>query len=127
MKVPATSMLPTSSKGPVLGSVAQPANYEAQRNHRPVRCGAVSPAGRATARIRRGPELEVPRRWLMSATLRRARAMSSRRPATGPIQAAGVPPPCEPGTSAHRRSLDPAATLRSGPRTQAEGLIGWSA
>ena len=35
--------------GPALGSVAQPANYEAQRGHRPGRGGAITPVGRASS------------------------------------------------------------------------------
>jgi len=112
----------TGLDGPVLGSVPQPANYEAQRGHRPGRGGAITPVGRGSSNGSAGRRSWKCRvgGWCQQLCIARGQCRSC-RPATGPVRAAGVPPPCEPGTSARARSPNPAATLRAGARTQAEG------
>jgi len=94
--------------GPVLGSVSQPANYEAQRGHRPGRAGAISPVGRTSSNGSAGRRSWKCRMggWCRQ-TRHRARAVPDCRPGTQPVRAAGVPPPCEPGTSAGARSSIP--------------------
>ena len=111
-------------RGPVLGSAAQPANYEAQRGHRPGRGGAITPVGRGSSNGSAGRRSWKCRvgGWCQQLCIARGQCRSC-RPATGPVRAAGVPPPCEPGTSAGARSPNPAATLRAGARTQAEGRL----
>jgi hypothetical protein len=105
--------------------VPQPANYEAQRGHRPGRGGAITPVGRGSSNGSAGRRSWKCRvgGWCQQLCIARGQCRSC-RPATGPVRAAGVPPPCEPGTSARARWPNPAATLRAGARTQAEGQDG---